>query len=484
MKNGYFNFLIVLIILFFYNFSIAQTFDGEWSVDYVTEDDAGNGTGQRTLAVAALEENSFVALVSRESNNAYYIVGYQNADSTSGRLGIYPYGTGATTDYRTRWVAGFSQVDFERTKGIAAHNGIIYVTNNDPNHSILTFEMTADSVVSHNAHLSTGDFDIWAIDVDDNGKVYVTREGDSTHAGSVLIFDNEANESAWTSGAVGTPLQKITLPDPGSARGIAVNEDGSLIYVSNYLSKKVYCYIGDPVNGYTLYNGFDFNVDTTFVASDSSTVIVGPWGMKYMKGNNLLFITHDADFQTGPGYDYGRIYIVDPNNGSVLDTINVAEWNKKITGSYNNYINWKASGYASVYSVDFDNNKNVYSQSYYAWTVDKRKYSGTLPTVELTITGVEKVANSLPTNFSLTQNYPNPFNPTTTIKFTVPEKSELSISVFDITGKLVSKLIDNAEFSAGEYKVTFDASNLASGTYIYRMQTKTQSISKKMILMK
>ena len=484
MKNGYFNFLIVLIVLFFYNFSIAQTFDGEWSVDYVTEDDAGNGTGQRTLAVAALEENSFVALVSRESNNAYYIVGYKNADSTSGRLGIYPYGTGATTDYRTRWVAGFSQVDFERTKGIAAHNGIIYVTNNDPNHSILTFEMTADSVVSHNAHLSTGNLDIWAIDVDDNGKVYVTREGDSTHAGSVLIFDNEANESAWTSGATGTPLQEITLPDPGSARGIAVNENGSLIYVSNYLSKKVYCYIGDPVNGYTLYNGFDFNVDTTFVASDSSTVIVGPWGMKYMKGNNLLFITHDADFQTGPGYDYGRIYIVNPNNGSVLDTINVAEWNKKITGSYNNYINWKASGYASVYSVDFDNNKNVYSQSYYAWTVDKRKYSGTLPTVELTITGVEKVSNSLPVNFSLDQNYPNPFNPTTTIKFTVPEKSELSISVFDITGKLVTKLIDNAEFSTGEYKVTFDASNLASGTYIYKMQTKTQSISKKLILMK
>ncbi len=484
-KKHYFLFVTLIALLTFQNSkTFAQVFDGQWSIDYVTEDASGNGTGQRTLAVAVLKENSFVALVSRESNNAYYIVGYKNADSTSGRLGTYPYGTAATTDFRTRWIVGFSQIDFERTKGIAAKDSTVYVTNNDPKHYILTFDVTADTVLSHPAHLSTGDKDIWAIDVDDDGKVYVTEEGDSTNPGAVLIYDNFDNESAWSSGAVGTPLQKITLPEPGSARGIAVNEHGTVIYVSNYLSKKVYCYIGDPVNGYSLYNGFNFNVDTTFVASDTSNVSVGPWGMKYMRGNNLLFIAHDADFQMGPAYEYGRIYIVDPNNGSVLDTINVAEWNKSVTGVYNTYINWKASGYASVYSVDFDNNKNVYSQSYYAWTVDKWKYSSTLPTIELTITDVEKDNSQIPSKFELSQNYPNPFNPTTTIQFSLTESSNISLRVYSINGELVSTLIDNAAFASGVYKVSFDASKLASGTYIYKITNGKNTISKKMILLK
>ncbi len=481
--KGIYKLSLLMVFIFSVNL-LSQTFDGEWQIDYVTEDDAGNGTGQRTLAVTALEENTFVALVSRESANAYYIVGYKNADSTSGRLGVYPYGSDAN-DYRTRWIVGFFQVDFERTRGIASHNGIIYVTNNDPDHYILTFEMTNDTVISHNARLSTGtQKDIWAIDIDDAGRVYVTQEGDSTNPGAVLIYDNLDNESAWANGSVGTPLQTIQLPEPGSARGIAVNEDGSVIYVSNHYSKNVYCYVGNPTDGYTLYNGFNFSVDTTFIASDTSTVVVGPWGMRYMRGNNLLFIAHDADFQRGMAYEYGRIYIVDPNTGLVLDTINVAEWNKSVTGSYNNYINWKASGYASVYSVDFDNNKNVYSQSYYAWTVDKWKYTGTLPVIDLTITSVEKLENELPQKFELAQNYPNPFNPTTTIQFSLPKSSTITLEVYNVTGELVSELIKNASFNAGVYKISFDASNLASGTYIYKLSNGNYTISKKMILMK
>ncbi len=483
MKKIY---LLTLLLTFFFNLNIiSQTFDGEWQIDYVTEDDAGNGTGQRTYAVTAMDENTFVALVSRESNNAYYIVGYKNADSTTGRLGTYPYGTSATTDFRTRWIVGFFQVDFERTLGIASHNGIIYVTNNDPDHYILTFEMTDDTVISHNARLSTGtEKDIWAIDIDDAGRVYVTQQGDSVTPANVLIYDNFDNEPAWASGGVGTPLQTITLPDPGTARGVAVNEDGSVLYVSNHEANKVYCYVGNPADGYTLYNGFNFNVDSTFIASDTTTVMVGPHGMRYMRGNNLLFVTHDASFQRGSAYEYGRIYIVDPNNGDVLDTINVAEWNKSVTGSYNNYINWKASGYASVYSVDFDVNKNVYSQSYYAWTVDKWIYTGTLPTVDLTITSVKKVETGIPDKFELSQNYPNPFNPSTTIEFSIPETSTITLQVYNVTGELITNLIKNAEFNAGTYKVTFDASNLASGTYIYKLTSGNSSITKKMILMK
>ncbi len=92
----------------------------------------------------------------------------------------------------------------------------------------------------------------------------------------------------------------------------------------------------------------------------------------------------------------------------------------------------------------------------------------------------------LPKEFSLSQNYPNPFNPSTTIEYQLPlsESSyHVNLKIFDSLGREVFRLI-NAEQSAGKYSINFDASNLASGMYIYRLQAGKFSQSKKMILIK
>ena len=91
--------------------------------------------------------------------------------------------------------------------------------------------------------------------------------------------------------------------------------------------------------------------------------------------------------------------------------------------------------------------------------------------------------NSLPKEFSLSQNYPNPFNPATIIKYSVPRSQFVNLKVYDLLGKEVATLV-NEEKPAGEYEVRFDASNLPSGLYIYRLQGQNINLVKKMMLLK
>ena len=86
-------------------------------------------------------------------------------------------------------------------------------------------------------------------------------------------------------------------------------------------------------------------------------------------------------------------------------------------------------------------------------------------------------------DFSLTQNYPNPFNPSTTIRYEIPENQFVTLKVYDLLGKEVATLV-NEEKQAGSYSVDFDASNLTTGMYIYKIQTGDFVDTKKMILIK
>ncbi|MFA5668514.1 MAG: T9SS type A sorting domain-containing protein [Balneolaceae bacterium] len=94
-----------------------------------------------------------------------------------------------------------------------------------------------------------------------------------------------------------------------------------------------------------------------------------------------------------------------------------------------------------------------------------------------------------PNSFELAQNYPNPFNPSTNIQFNLPNSAKVSINVFDINGRKISTLLNNSSRSAGQHNVTFDAGNLATGVYLYRINAISESgksfvQSKKMTLIK
>jgi hypothetical protein len=97
-------------------------------------------------------------------------------------------------------------------------------------------------------------------------------------------------------------------------------------------------------------------------------------------------------------------------------------------------------------------------------------------------TDVEK-EDELPVKFNLSQNYPNPFNPVTIIEYSLPKSQKVNIKVYDISGKEVAEL-ENSYRSAGTYKVQFDARQLASGVYFYRLSAGNYSETKKLVLLK
>jgi hypothetical protein len=100
------------------------------------------------------------------------------------------------------------------------------------------------------------------------------------------------------------------------------------------------------------------------------------------------------------------------------------------------------------------------------------------------ITGIDESGLlSLPDRFILYQNYPNPFNPVTTISFNLPVADHVSIDVFNIAGQKILTLLDGRK-NAGFHEVQLDASEFASGVYLYRVTTSEQSVIKKMILLK
>ena len=113
------------------------------------------------------------------------------------------------------------------------------------------------------------------------------------------------------------------------------------------------------------------------------------------------------------------------------------------------------------------------------WFPDKKKQWEKWVT---TIHENESSMNS-PEGYKLSQNYPNPFNPTTKINFSIPFTAKTSLIVYNILGQKVATILDE-KLSAGSYKYEFDGSDLSSGLYFYKLQSKNYTAIKKMILIK
>jgi poly(3-hydroxybutyrate) depolymerase len=123
--------------------------------------------------------------------------------------------------------------------------------------------------------------------------------------------------------------------------------------------------------------------------------------------------------------------------------------------------------------IDSDLNPGTYS-----YRLKQIDFDGTFeysPVVEVEV--------SVPDKFSLSQNYPNPFNPATSIRFRIADFGFVSLKVYDLLGREVATLV-NEEKPAGSYEVSFDASQLSSGVYIYRLTAGSFSATNKMTLLK
>jgi len=214
-------------------------------------------------------------------------------------------------------------------------------------------------------------------------------------------------------------------------------------------------------------NSTNYDVVSNIISDPVEFVLTDGSGNRIGYTNTTGAITEiQNSFWAGSTDGMGYVF------GSIQEPINL-----QLTGLGENY-------YVMVSIEDSGKSGGVVLEGFLA--------SGEVINYQITLNPVSVEQNNslIPQNFALEQNYPNPFNPTTTIKYTIAnvtlsgvEGSRVLLKVYDVLGNEIATLV-NEEKPAGNYKVEFNASNLASGIYFYRLQAGSFVETKKMILLR
>lgn len=182
---------------------------------------------------------------------------------------------------------------------------------------------------------------------------------------------------------------------------------------------------------------------------------------------NIETVIGDMSFGLGGGGDQVRLYNA---VGNLVDSV-----------EYDDADPWPTEADGSGYSLELKavDLENTLAENWDA----SAQYLGT-PGGENGIVTSAETEQELPNSITLSQNYPNPFNPSTVISYQLAGTSEVGLEVFDMLGRKVATLINAERKAAGVHQVNFQAENLASGIYIYRLKVKDEIFTKKMLLLK
>lgn len=252
-------------------------------------------------------------------------------------------------------------------------------------------------------------------------------------------------------------LTKLLSPSEGRGTGstsqsLSVDAVGNVIWANGNVQQKIMAFSpGSGANSYTTPNpdGYAINVETTVPVE--------------LKSFSASFINNNVELTW--------ITSTETNNAGF-------EIERSLSG------NWERIGFVKGIGTSSQNNfysfldKDINLKSKASYRLKQIDLDGSFKYSE----AVEVLIN-IPTTIELSQNYPNPFNPETNINFRVPYDSKVKLQIFSLNGELVTTLLEE-EISAGEHNVKFDASNLSSGTYLYRLSVGTNIVTKKMIVIK
>jgi hypothetical protein len=328
----------------------------------------------------------------------------------------------------------------------------------------------------------------------------------ATVVAASITLDGKLNEPEWAT-ANALVFGPSNLPKTGTDKSVTGGADVKASFDVNgityhlpyidtsiakvkFLQKGLNLYIGITSNDKSICK-FDWEGDGMFLMIKNSAGVVKQYKLYYQNLNDTIRYEEDI-LNSGAGAGF-------LNAGSkVNDTTQVdngysAELMVKLASlGFDNTV--KSLQVAlNVFDPDgfqhpmnpYDSARGTYFKSWWG-----SEWGDVFKTIKLqTITGVGTVGQ-LPIVFSMSQNYPNPFNPTTSIKFSVPQASVVTITVYDILGRQVTTLV-NGNYVAGFYTVPFNASSLASGVYVYRMNSRSLagdqklfSDTKKLMLLK
>ena len=242
----------------------------------------------------------------------------------------------------------------------------------------------------------------------------------------------------------------------------------------------------------TDFNGFDGGLGLTVEDVDNSGEKAEDSRKRFESGD--LGLMNNIWYGFGSGntiaefsdQDFVQTYLSDGGNGNrVVDPML-----RGISREMNGGLDPRPASGSPALSGALDTEDDFFEQTTYVgafggynwllnWTaLDQLGYIGDIST------GINvEFRNEMPNDFVLEQNYPNPFNPSTTISFSLPEASEVQLNVYNILGQQIATLVNEVK-NAGTYNVNWNASNLSSGMYVYRLQAGSKIITNRMILMK
>ncbi len=282
-----------------------------------------------------------------------------------------------------------------------------------------------------------------------------------------------ANEMITGNVAPGYPI-RIFGPDfsdlgnavatvSGYARTIEVSKDGNDIYQCGYSLKKIYVHHSDngTLGPYALKDS---------IADGCQVESIG-WNAK---DGYLYFSAGPVDTvnygKTLPPWTHSVHYAIDVATKAIKDSIC---WN------------WGAYPY-NLTTSDLGPRPRGIAFSVTGDTAYVATYNHAKAAIQMfkrTVTSVDPIDDGIPSGYTLSQNYPNPFNPSTEIQFSLTTAGYTTLKVYDMLGKEVATLV-NENLNPGTYKTTFNASRLASGTYVYTLTSNGARLINKMLLMK
>jgi len=311
-------------------------------------------------------------------------------------------------------------------------------------------------IVGSTESFGAGSEDIWLIKTDPDGNTLWTKTyGDSLYAwGNYVIQTSDSGFalvggvgwSCWfikTDSAGDSIWSKILLPwfYIAESRCVLELDSGYLVSYENYG-------LGGGGSGLVMTN---FSGDTLWYQHPSFDI-------------SSVIQTNDDNFLCAGGgpytYTFAPIILFD-NTGGLI-------WRKNPFGS--------GALMSAIQTID---NSYIATGMGGDLLSDDRLYLCKIGTP----TGINQTNDIIFKSFSLSQNYPNPFNPITTIVFDLPKTTEVTLKVFNILGEEAVTLVTD-KLSAGSYSYEWDASNFASGVYLYRLQAGDYVETRKMILMR
>jgi parallel beta-helix repeat protein len=415
--------------------------------------------------------------------------------SRNNAIYVYSKSNIVIRDLKLQRAIGSGQIRIAYGNNIRVENNQIYITG----HGGVFIENSSNCVILRNSMTTpSGNYD------KQTDGIYSQRNSNNFYDSNSIVLSND------------------NLPH--HIDGIQSYIDNNLTVRNNYIYQNntkpngqgIYATTGQGIHNY--YNNIVYAPNSISSIVGFRNLSAGTGSLRLYhntligKGGSILYVTEDRNLIAknnifiSAGYGYAMLKINTVNSSANINNnlyyngggTNAAVYN----GVAKTFSQWKSMGFEANgvmgnpmlepnYTLKPGSaaiNRGVYLSSTYNYDRGGRLRpqmgAADIGAYESRYSGKEgEIGEVLPEKFELSQNFPNPFNPTTQIRFSLPEASEVTLKIYDILGKEVTTLVNETR-DAGTHEIQFDATQFASGVYVYQIKTANFVQTKKMSLLK